>query len=97
MHKLFSEIDAEIDANLNLRLATYTAAHKPVVRDLAEMISLAISSDSTAESLADAEDTRAIVLRECVALYAAKHRIGGAELQAAFSQWSVLDAYPAIS
>ena len=72
-------------------LTVYTEAHRPNVRDLAEMVSLATYNGGGYSMLTDPEDGRTAVFMECVGMYAAKHKITEAELANALRDWRLVE------
>lgn len=78
------------DDALNARMDAYNASHMPGVRDLAEVVD--ICEDASLGFLGDPGDTRCIVFREAISLYAAKHGIAERALNAALADWRALEA-----
>ena len=80
-----------VTQNTSVTLATYDGAHRPDVRNLAEMISLARYNGGRHSLLNDPEDRCAMAFDECVKLYVAKHNITEVELADASRDWARLD------
>lgn len=80
-----------VTQNTPLTLAVYNGAHRPDVRNLAEMISLVKYNGGGHSLLDDPEDRCAMAFGECVDLYAAKHSITDLELADAILHWAALE------
>ena len=91
----FTNLKSKMSTNLALppffTLTAYNNAHRPEVRDLAEMVDLATYNGGRHSMLTDQEDARTAVFNECVSLYAAKRNITDIELANALRDWHLVE------